>query len=333
MRRRKRVSFAKLMATTSIVALSLAVAPVALHPDFGGATLSYADSGSSCFVAGTTVMMADGSERPIDEVRPGEMVRGGRGGINRVIGVEAPRLGKRRLYAFNGGNPFVTAEHPFLTMAGWKAIDPIATARENAALKVAELAVGDLLTRAREASRLNSADNLARDVEVEFWLDALQELNSVAADPETTVYNLFLDGDHSYIANGFVVHNKGDDDGGEGGDDGGDDGGGEGGDDGGDEGGDDSGGEGGDDGGDEGGDDGGDDGGEGGDDDGDDGGESGDDDEESGESGSSGESGDDDDDEDSGEGGEINRFSGDPGEADRDLTQEEEAGLIERGWQ
>ena len=68
MKRRNRVAFARLMATTSIVALSLTVAPVVMDPDFGGAAVSYA---KSCFVPGTRVLMADGSEKPIEQVRPG----------------------------------------------------------------------------------------------------------------------------------------------------------------------------------------------------------------------------------------------------------------------
>lgn len=317
MKRRTRGAIVTLMATTSIVALSLTVAPVVLDPDLGGASVAYA---KSCFVAGTRVLMADGSLRPIEALRPGDLVRGGRGGVNRVVEVERPKLAGRRLYAFNGGVPFVTAEHPFLTLAGWKAIDPAATAWENAALKVAVLRPGDLLTCARQAVLPAVAGNLARECEIELWLEPLRELTAVEADPETVVYNLLLDGDHSYVANGFVVHNKDGDDGSGGGDDGGgDDGGGESG--GGGEGGgdDDRGGD------DDSGDDGGGEGGESGDDDSGESGESG----ESGSSGESGESGD------SGESGERGDgfFPGDPGEADRDLTPSEEEALIERGWQ
>ena len=31
------------------------------------------------------------------------------------------------MYSINGGKAFVTAEHPFKTIDGWKAIDPITT--------------------------------------------------------------------------------------------------------------------------------------------------------------------------------------------------------------
>ena len=215
MTRRNRRALTRLLATTSLVALSLSVAPVVLAPQFGGAGLSYADSGSSCFVAGTMVLMADGSERPIESLRPGDLVRGAAGRVNRVVGIEKPRLGARRLYGFNAAEPFVTAEHPFLTMAGWKAIDPAATARENARLTVAALKTGDLLMRARAAAPQASAGNLAEDSETAFWFELVTMIEAADAAAETTVYNLLLDGDHSYVANGFVVHNKGGDDGGD----------------------------------------------------------------------------------------------------------------------
>ena len=64
-----------------------------------------------------------------------------------------PSSVRRRLYALNGGRPFVTAEHPFLTAEGWKALDPEATRRENAALDVASLQLGDRLCRGTRAGR------------------------------------------------------------------------------------------------------------------------------------------------------------------------------------
>ena len=59
-------------------------------------------------------------------VAAGELVLGRTGAVSRVVDIERPQLGGRRLYAFNGGAPFVTAEHPFLSERGWCAIDPAA---------------------------------------------------------------------------------------------------------------------------------------------------------------------------------------------------------------
>src|SRR5262249_11371421 len=78
----------------------------------------------SCFVAGTRVTMADGSMKPIEQIRVGDPVLGPEGEVNRVIGIERPFLGTRKLYALNESGYFVTAEHPFMTGEGWKSIDP-----------------------------------------------------------------------------------------------------------------------------------------------------------------------------------------------------------------
>ncbi len=244
----------RLLASTSILGLALAATPVTLSVDWQGADIAVQTAqAKSCFTAETLVLMADGSEKRIKDIKTGDRVLSGDGRVNRVVAVERPRLAGRNLFAFNGGAPFVTAEHPFLTPAGWKALDPVATAEENPALTVASLTRGDLLTVA-QPQRDGTLGNLALAAEVATSLVPLQRIETFDADPQMQVYNLLLDGDHTYIANGFVVHNKG------GGDRGGDDRGGN------DRGGDDRGGRGGGEGGERG-------GGERGDDD--DGGESG----------------------------------------------------------
>lgn len=156
------------------------------------AAASSSSSGSSCFIGGTLVAMADGGQRPIDTIRGGEFVLGAGGGRNRVRGMETPLLGARRLYAFNGGRAFVTAEHPFMTADGWKAIDPEATRRENPGLTVGRLQAGDILA--------HHGDNNGV---------ALGRIDGFAAPASTRLYNLLLEGEHSYYADGYLVHNKG----------------------------------------------------------------------------------------------------------------------------
>jgi hypothetical protein len=86
--------------------------------------------------------MADGTSLPIAAVKVGDEVLGENGQINRVVEIETPVLGTRRLYAFNDGPAFVTPEHPFLTHAGWKSIAPEATFAENNKLSVDALKWG-----------------------------------------------------------------------------------------------------------------------------------------------------------------------------------------------
>ena len=187
----------RLLASTSLLGLALAATPLTVAVDWQGAdVVVHTAEAKSCFTAETLVLLADGGEKRISDIKVGDRVMSGEGRVNRVIAVERPRLAGRKLYAFNGGEAFVTAEHPFLTPAGWKALDPEATAEENPALSVTTLAVGDLLTVALPSGG-SAVGNLALALELATSLMPLERIEAVEADPQTIVYNLLLDGDHS----------------------------------------------------------------------------------------------------------------------------------------
>lgn len=149
---------------------------------------------TGCFVAGTKVTMVDGSVKPIEDVAIGEQLLGKDGVINTVKEFVRPVLGNRKLVGFNGGKPFMTNDHPVLTVDGtWKSMDPESTASKyaHANLNARQLGVGDVI---------NTGDG--------------QELKIVSIEQYTDhydlpVYNFSLDGNNTYIANGLVVHNKG----------------------------------------------------------------------------------------------------------------------------
>lgn len=199
----------RLLMTTSVVALAVVIAPVAVDSVPHGSLMNQAEA-SSCFVAGTRVLMADFSECPIERVAIGDHVMGPAGKANRVIGMERPALGGRALYSFGEGLPFVTAEHPFRTREGWKAIDPAATRIENANLTVGRLRAFDRVAIAclelSSSSDGNAALALSPMLGIEYQV--VGRIVAHAADPTTRVYNLLLDGDHAYFANGYLVHNK-----------------------------------------------------------------------------------------------------------------------------
>ena len=146
---------------------------------------------SSCFTAETKIRMADGSELPISEVQMGDWVMSGWNEANQVLGIEVVPLAGRTLYGINGAHPFFTAEHPFATQDGWKSLSPEATYLESYKMIVGWLKTDDYLRTERGWRQLRSLRK--------SWLP-----------PETRVYNLMLSGDRSYVANGYVVHNKND---------------------------------------------------------------------------------------------------------------------------
>lgn len=141
--------------------------------------------------------MADGSHKPIEAIEIGDVVVGMGRHLNRVEKLFVPEIKQRALYAFNGGDFFVTAAHPFkLADDGWGAIDPDALVLQQPKLvekigKVKPLKVGDdLLTEDDRPIKLTSIESRDR------------------YPVNMPVYDLSLDGNKTYYANGFLAHNK-----------------------------------------------------------------------------------------------------------------------------
>ncbi|WP_421229427.1 hypothetical protein [Aeromonas jandaei] len=163
-------------------------------------TKAYAES---CFVAGTRITMADGSERLIETLQTGERVLDQYGHTNQILAVERVLLGDRRLYGINQLPPFFTGEHPFLTTRGWAAISPAMTRAENPTLIVLPLFTGMRLLGWSAAANTGNLALAPQPVEL-----LVESLYWIDAPPTTELFNLVLNGTHSYIANSLIVHNK-----------------------------------------------------------------------------------------------------------------------------
>jgi hypothetical protein len=149
----------------------------------------------SCFIAGTKVTMADGTLKNIEDVVVGDKVKGHKE-ENTVIKLDPTLLATRKLYSFNNNDHyFFTSEHPFMTEEGWKSIKPEKTKKRDGVelyeqLK-GELKVGDKLVTDKGSIEIKSIES--------------KEINN----PEMPLYNFNVSNDNSYIADGYVVHNKG----------------------------------------------------------------------------------------------------------------------------
>lgn len=143
---------------------------------------------AGCFTADTYVTMADGSRKLIQDVQVGDTVKAVNG-TNTVLALIRPKLGNQPVYSINGGRKFFTANHPFLSTAGWKSIDPATTKKEVPDLVVSKLQIGDVLK--------TEAGNIT-----------VQSLAPATESSTTQLYNFELNGDHTYYADGYAVHNK-----------------------------------------------------------------------------------------------------------------------------
>jgi hypothetical protein len=132
--------------------------------------------------------MADWSKKNIQEVEIGDVLKWETSN-NTVLAFHRPLKSEWVIYGFNGEKAFVTAEHPFMTTEWWKSIDPDKTKQENIGITVTQLEVWDILITENGSKSIKSIES--KQV------------------PETTpLYNFILDWDHTYIADGYLVHNK-----------------------------------------------------------------------------------------------------------------------------
>ena len=165
----------------------------AIAQNFGG--FGIGTGTGCCFVAGTKITMADGSIKNIEDVQLGEKLIGKDDCINTVMNFIRPVLGNRKLISINGSDPFVTDDHPLYVRGfGWKSFDPETTKKKYKVFSetgVGQLQVGDII---------ETLDRVGLVVE---------SLSSHEDDFDLQVYNFELDGNHTYIANNLVVHNKG----------------------------------------------------------------------------------------------------------------------------
>lgn len=159
----------------------------------------------TCFSAGTRITMSDHSEKFIEEVKVGDEVLGWDGeklipakvtatDDRHTVGDHAERckaLGDEpSLYTINETGIEFTPEHPFLTKDGWKALspdpnqEPFKTKQEPKSLKL-----GDFINVNGE------------------W-EEIKEIRVVRSNPDEKVYNITVEGVHSYLAEGIIVHNK-----------------------------------------------------------------------------------------------------------------------------
>jgi len=146
-----------------------------------------------CFIAGTKILMADGSYRNIEDVMLGDVVLGKDGSRNEVLEFLRPTLGDTgaTMMAFNGGTPFMTSDHPvYVRGYGWKSFDPKMT-EQKYFMPVGKYQIGDII---------ETPDGSG------FEIKSIEEYGD--QDQDQIIYNFRLGGNHTYIADGLVVHNK-----------------------------------------------------------------------------------------------------------------------------
>jgi hypothetical protein len=136
-------------------------------------------SADGCFLAGTIVITTEG-DKLIEEIEVGEVLIGLDGSENEVLELRRRTVGNRRIASINGSGFFITEDHPIYANGVWTSCSLLSTMMY-------------------EPKLYSELDMKASD---------LGNIEYTMVDPNTTVYNFKLDGNNTYTANGFIVHNK-----------------------------------------------------------------------------------------------------------------------------
>ena len=146
-----------------------------------------------CVHPETQISMADGTTRAAKDILIGDKLQT-QAGIGTVEVITNPELGLRQLFSYGRGSYFITGDHPIHTSEGWKSLSPKYSKLDyNTDCK--PLKLGDVLT-------LINGDSYK-----------LEKIEGESNNPNLVLYDFHMDGNedanHTYFANGLLVHNGG----------------------------------------------------------------------------------------------------------------------------
>ncbi len=142
--------------------------------------------GMDCLPKNIKVLMADGTQKSIHEIKVGDKVKT-QTATNEVLEISISKSGEKKMNSINDGKFIITDGHPVLTQKGWAALG-MATSKDNANTKNwsgRELRIGDMLIGEKGAFKV-------------------EKITPVKAEDGES-YNLKLSGDNTFIANGVMV--------------------------------------------------------------------------------------------------------------------------------
>lgn len=141
----------------------------------------------SCFVAGTLVDMADGSQKFVEDIQVGDLVMAKDGQHDTVSLVHDLDVATRVVVKYNN-RITSTSGHAFLTTDGWKSAEPELSREIYDDIDVGLIQIGD--------SFVKSDGTLEEVTSMDHW------------EEESKVYNFVTEDTHTYVVDGIVTHNK-----------------------------------------------------------------------------------------------------------------------------
>ena len=166
--------------------------------------------GYCCFNPEAKVLMANKTWKPIGEIEEGEQVIGEDESINTVIKNNKVVLGSRSLMKFesmDGGEFYTTDDHLFLTKKGWKTWDPEYVLNDPNTINK-DFLIGENRTKSIDNDDyLKKIEIVNGKIVSNFIPYADLGVTKHKFDPEYKVHDLTLEGNATYIVEGYIVHN------------------------------------------------------------------------------------------------------------------------------
>lgn len=162
---------------------------------------------STCFVAGTPVMMFDGTYKSIEQIKVGDKVMGAFGETNTVLLLRHTFVGDR--YMYNVNNEHLTTEdhmhvsldkkfysfNPEKQKKSWNKLLPVLDQYGNTI---------NYLNLGLKKERLNKLE-LGIELQTINGGKKLISAEKLIYASNTPLYNLIVDGSHTYTADGYAV--------------------------------------------------------------------------------------------------------------------------------
>ena len=171
-----------------------------------GSTVS--GSIAPCFLAGSLVSLANGSTKPIEDIRVGDIVVGAFGEENVVLGLHRPVLGFKQMCKINDEHS-TTAHHPHISLdKKFYCSDPY-TLDEETYGKTHQVfnAFGEQVDRFLPGLKKGRTQQLVEGVELKTIEGSrvVKTIDTYSLPPDTQLYNLVVGGSHTYHVDGYAV--------------------------------------------------------------------------------------------------------------------------------
>jgi hypothetical protein len=161
-----------------------------------------------CFLAGSLVTLADGTEKVIEDIAVGDLLLGAFGEVNEVLALHRPLLGSYYMVHINGDH-YTSAHHPHVTAdkqfvcAEPAIVDNETYGRKHTVLNAAgeeELRMLHGLKKGRV--QLLEAGMALKVVDGSRLVESIVRADMPA---DTQLYNLVVGGSHTYHVDGYAV--------------------------------------------------------------------------------------------------------------------------------